>query len=631
MRLFITIYFFAFCIACVAQKQTIDSNKVNKEELIKTPVNNEQLKAITKIDSLYISIKKAVNDTNKVIALNLLSWELAYKNSGNAAIEVANEAIVLCEKIKYKKGYLGAYNALANVYSHNGNHSESLKKYFATLKLSEELNYKMGIANAYNNIGSVYSNTGDYKKALINFKAALKISIEIEYKKVIAIAYENIGIINQVEGDYHQALKNHLLSLEIRKQMGDKRAISWSYQNLAIDYASQKKYSVSEEYFKKALKLQEEVGDKFEMCRICANVGQLFIEQKKYSEALAFCEKGLLIAKEIDSPEIVYQIEKIISEIYELTGNSAKALEHYKKYKATMDSVQNEENGKKIVKAEMNYKFEKERAEERMLQAKREALAAEELGNQKVLSWLGIAGVILIAIIAIILITNYRRKIKTNNIIAFQKEEITRQRAGIEGQENERKRISTELHDGLGGSLAAIKLNLERIGNLEKGNLKEIEKIIAHVSEACKEVRIISHDLSPLSISNIPLTDAMQDLVSKFNIPGKLSVSLECFPEEEIDKLSDEIKSEIYRITQECLNNVIKHSEGDKVNVGVLKEENYLYLSIEDNGMGFDVGVSKKGIGLKNIEARVNLLNGNIRIDSKKGRGTAINIKIEFK
>ncbi|MBK7668901.1 MAG: sensor histidine kinase [Sphingobacteriaceae bacterium] len=605
------------------------SKKDSIASIVNFNQNSEKLKKFTKIDSLYFSIQKAKEDSNKVIALNLLSWELAYTGNNNASFELANEAITLSEKIKYKKGYLGAYNALANVYSHTGNHSEAIKKYFSTLKISEELNYKNGIANAYNNIGSVYFNTGNYKEALINFKAALKISTEINFKKVIAIAYENIGIINQIGGDYDEALKNHLASLKIREQMGDKRAISWSYQNLAIDYASQKKYGIAQEYFMKALQLQEQAGDKFEMCRIYVNIGELFIEQKKYKEALELCEKGLAIANEINFQEMGCQIEKVISEIYEAMGNPIKALEHYKKYKVAKDSVENNENDKKIVRAEMNYKFEKQRQEEKILLAKKEARIIEELKYQKVLWWSGILGVILVASIAFILLVNYRRKIKTNNLIALQKEEISRQKAGIEGQEEERNRISKELHDGLGGSLAAIKLNLERIGSLEKGHSKEIEKIISNVSEACKEVRTISHNLSPFSITNNLLLEALQDLVSKFNVPGKLSISLECFPEKEINKVSQEVKNELYRITQECLNNIVKHANANRVNIGMLVEENYLYLSIEDNGKGFDSASIKKGIGLKNIKTRVDLLKGDISIDSKAGRGTAINIKLK--
>lgn len=624
-RFSIAIFFVLVALSCLAQVRKEDSIA----SIVNTNSNKEKLKQFSKIDSLYFLIHKAKEDSNKVIALNLLSWELTYAGNNNAAIELANEAISLSEKIKYNKGYLGAYNALANVYSHNGEHAEAIKMYFTTLKISEELNYKQGIANAYNNIGSVYSNTNNLKEALTNFESALKISKEIDYKKVIAIAYENIGIIHQIKGDYEKALINHLASLKIREQMSDKRAISWSYQNLAIDYASQKKYDISLSFFLKALKLQEEVGDKFEMCRIYANIGQLYLEQKNNKEALIYCERGLAIAYEINFLEVVYQIEEIISEIYEISGNYAKALTHYKKYKHAKDSAQNVENEKKIVRAEMNYKFEKQRQQEKLLLDKKEALIIEELKYQRVLSWSGIIGTMLIASIGFVLFWSYRQKAKANSIIAMQQAEISRQKAGIEGQEEERIRISKELHDGLGGSLAAIKLNLERIAGLEKGDSKELEKIINQVGDACKEVRIISHDLSPLSISNMVLSEALDNLIGKFNITGKLSINLECFPHEEVNKVGEEVKNEIFRITQECLSNIVKHANASKVLVGILKEGSNLYLSIEDNGKGFDTTIAKTGIGLKNIKARVDLLKGDISIDSKPGRGTAINIKIK--
>lgn len=621
---------FVFLVLFVALNFAMPNRRDSVESVVSSQPNSEKLKQLSKTDSLYIALGKAKEDSNKVNILNLLSWELTYSGNSNTAIELANQAISISERVKYKKGFLGAYNALANVYSHTGEHAEALKKYYLTLKISEELNYKPGIANAYNNIGSVYSNTNNYKEAILNFEAALSISKEIDYKKVTAIAYENIGIINQVNGNYEEALNNHLESLKIREQMRDKRAISWSYQNLAIDYASQKEYSTAYSFFLKALRLQEEVGDKFEICRIYANIGQLYLEQKNYKEALRYCEQGVIIANEIHFHEVVYQIENVISEIYEITGDANKALIHYKKYVVAKDSAQNLENEKRIVRAEMNYKFEKQREHEKMLLDKKEALIREELKYQRALSWSGIIGTLLISCLAIVLALSYRRKIRSNNLIALQKQEISRQKAGIEGQEEERRRISKELHDGLGGSLAGIKMNLENLTNVEKNNSKELQKIVTLVGEACKEVRDISHNLSPLSISDIPLSQVLQDLTGRFKVSGKIDIHLECFPEAEINKVNEEAKIEIYRITQECLNNIVKHANADKIHIGLLKEEGFLYLSIEDNGKGFDVQTTKKGLGLNNIKTRVDLLSGEMTIDSKIDRGTAINIKFKM-
>ncbi len=625
MRYILFLKIFVFCMSCFAQ--TVSTNTHISE--INADQKTEGFEKLTKIDSLYLSLRNSKEDTSKVNLLNALSWELMYAGNTTAAKELANEAISLAEKMKYKKGCLGAYNSLANVYVHNGDHPEALKKYFETLKLSEEMNYKRGIANAYNNIGSVYSNTRNYKEALANYQAALKVKLSPNDKKITAISYENIGIINQIQGDIDEALKNHQAALKLREEMGDKRAVGWSYQNLAIDYASKKEYERSSEYFEKALSIQEAVGDKFEMCRIYGNMGELYIERKKYKEALSYCERGLALAKELKFIEMVYQMEKVISEIHELTGNTALALEHYKKYKVVKDSAQNVEMQEKIVRAEMNYKFEKQKQKEELLQSKKEALINEELRYQRILAWLGIVGVVLTGIIAVILLNGYRRKIRTNELLAQQKEEISRQKAGIEGQEEERKRISKELHDGLGGTLAGIKLNLERIDNMSEGHANELRKIIANVGDACKEVRSISHDLTPVSISNSSLSEVIHDLAEKFNDPNHRRIQFDCFPEQEVNEVFDGVKTEVYRIVQECLNNIVKHSGATEVHIGLLKEDDELHVLIEDNGKGFDVKRVNKGIGIKNIEERIKLLSGTIAIDSKLGRGTAINLRVK--
>ncbi|MBL7911910.1 MAG: sensor histidine kinase [Bacteroidia bacterium] len=598
-------------------------SQIKKEDSIRSNNNKHSI-----IDSLSVLLKKNKEDSNKVILLNTLSWELAYGRDIELALDLAKQALVLSDSIKYAKGKLAAYNALANVYSHNSNQSEALKNYFNALKIAEDINHKPGIANAYNNIGSVYLNTGNIKEASSYLQQSLKISKELDYKKLLSTVYENLGLLNRVQKNYTEAHENHLLSLDIREKLGDPRAIAWSYQNLGIDYASQKNYPLALNYFMKALKLQEELGDKYELCLVLSNISELYFEQKKYKEAVENSERSLTIAYEVNFGQTILQMEMLLSEIYEITGNTKEALKHYKKYTVAKDSIQNEENTKKIVRAEMNYKFEKKMQEERAFQEKQKELADKELKYQKVISWSGITASILIILIAIILIYGYKRKIKTNSFIALQEEEIARQKAGIEGQELERERIAKELHDGLGGTLAGIKLKLEKINIKKTESVTELGNIIDLVSDSCKEVRTISHNLSPPSISNLLLTDALELLTRKFHNPNFLNIQLECFNKEGINAVNSEIKNNIYRIVQECINNIIKHAEAKTIRIDIFKEESYLFLSIEDDGKGFDAKQIKEGIGLKNITSRVQFLKGDITIDSKVKRGTAINIKI---
>ena len=117
-------------------------------------------------------------------------------------------------------------------------------------------------------------------------------------------------------------------------------------------------------------------------------------------------------------------------------------------------------------------------------------------------------------------------------------------------------------------------------------------------------------------------------MIQKFTTPGKLHIHFDYFPAEELESIPENVQHDIYRMVQELLNNIVKHANAANVEIALSKQQNYLYLLIEDNGKGFDLKINKKGIGLRNIESRVNMLKGELTIDSKAGRGTAFNITI---
>ncbi|MFI5203337.1 MAG: tetratricopeptide repeat protein [Flavobacteriales bacterium] len=618
----------AFQIHCFSQKTTGNSNSNKSGNLNALSKKGEVSGPLNHADSLYVSLSKTKADTNKVKKLNNICSE--YVNTGDyaKAIICVNEMILISKKNKFKKGLLAAYTQLGNVSYAKGDFPGALKQHFKSLKVCEEINYKRGMANNYNNIGSVYSQTGNHTDARKYFSKLLKISAEISYHKGTALAYDNLGIIYDREGKSEEALASHLKALEITEKSNDQRAMSWAYQNIAIVYGTREMFNESMDYFLKAYNVQIKLGDKREMSRILGNMGQLLLMQKKYKEAIEYCERGLAIAEEIKFPEGIKGSEVTLSELYERTGDFKKALFHYKKYTEVKDGLINEENTKKIVRVEMNYNFEKQLEDKKAKQDKKDLIANANLTYQKTLSIASIAGLALVLIITFLLIIGYRNKIKTKDIIALKQKEISKQQANIEGQEVERTRIAKELHDGLGGSLAGIKLNLERINSVDKLHSNELEKIISQVGDSCKEVRTISHNLTSLSFNNLSLTEALQGLIEKFIVPGRLSIQLDLFPEKEIDNSSRDIKNDIYRIIQECISNIIRHAEAAAIQIGVLQQDSFLYLSIEDNGKGFNPTIAKKGIGLINIESRVHLLKGEMVLDSKPGRGTAINIKI---
>ncbi len=204
----------------------------------------------------------------------------------------------------------------------------------------------------------------------------------------------------------------------------------------------------------------------------------------------------------------------------------------------------------------------------------------------------------------------------------------------IESQEKERKRIASELHDGVGAMLSATKLNLGMItnGTIPKEELKEVVcESKDMIDETIDTVRRISKDLLPSSLEQFGLAKALEELTEKLSNQNT-HVTFELI-ESKDHTLDVQRQLLTFRIVQELINNALRHSEASLVKV-VVKVDDSFQIVVSDNGEGFDLEATrkdiKKGVGLYNIENRVSLLNGEVKFESKEGKGTTISIIFEF-
>ncbi len=195
----------------------------------------------------------------------------------------------------------------------------------------------------------------------------------------------------------------------------------------------------------------------------------------------------------------------------------------------------------------------------------------------------------------------------------------------LEGQENERRRIIKELHDGVGQMLTAIRMQVDSLES-EKERREEIK---AYINEAIAEVKRISYHVMPQAIVDFGLEAALKGLCDTIKKFSSLSIDFRYIREFE-HKLDFEISIAVFRIAQEGLNNIVKHAGATTVNLHVLDKEDELYFILEDNGKGFDEKelVSNPGSGMRNIRERVVLLNGTVEIHTAAGKGTTIEIHI---
>lgn len=204
----------------------------------------------------------------------------------------------------------------------------------------------------------------------------------------------------------------------------------------------------------------------------------------------------------------------------------------------------------------------------------------------------------------------------------------------LSSHEDERARISRDLHDGIGQSLAAIKLRLQMIrAMISSDRPKEanaVDEMIESVSDSINELRTIAKDLKPAYIKDIDIIDAFNQYAKYIQKKVPINVEINLTIHDSI-KLQPHIKENLYRIFQEALTNVIKHSQAKHVWVSFRQKGFALIMTIEDDGIGFNPHEELKGMGLSTMKERITLIGGRLSIKSAPGKGTKIRLVLPLK
>jgi PAS domain S-box-containing protein len=209
------------------------------------------------------------------------------------------------------------------------------------------------------------------------------------------------------------------------------------------------------------------------------------------------------------------------------------------------------------------------------------------------------------------------------------KMQIDIMKATLDGQEKQREEIGKELHDNINQVLATVRLLLGLLTTEDGAKEDIITKSKESVNYCIDEIRRLSHSLTPPSLKDISLKEAIEGMIQRTPFVNGEHVELEITGlDEEI--LSDGLKVTIYRIMQEQLNNILKHASASKIKVGLTQSSYYLSVLIEDDGQGFDLKEKRKGIGLANIASRAELYNGQLTVESSPGGGCTVLVNFKI-
>lgn len=345
------------------------------------------------------------------------------------------------------------------------------------------------------------------------------------------------------------------------------------------------------------------------------NAGDIYNHLAERDSALFFLQKGLFIALQIRHREYTRDAYQQLANTFAGMKNYDSAWYYNSLFSLLRDSITNENDQRDIYQREAVLQAEKQ-----------QAVYESKLEKQKLWRNILIGLSLFVVIIAVLLYNRYRLQQKNK----LQQEILA---SAIRAQDEERKRIAADLHDGLGAVLSAAKLKLSAAeenlpaGNNEKEKLKDT---LALLDDAVSEMKNIAYNIMPATLSRLGLHAALQNLVARLNAKSDLQINYSAHGmEERTDQLTE---VSIYRIILECINNVVKHAGARHATIQLVKYPDYINISVEDDGKGFDpAGKSFQGNGLSNISSRISTLKGRLAIDSKPGSGSTILIDIPCK
>ncbi|WP_395043541.1 sensor histidine kinase, partial [Flavobacterium sp.] len=319
------------------------------------------------------------------------------------------------------------------------------------------------------------------------------------------------------------------------------------------------------------------------------------------------------------------------SELYEFKKEYKKSLNYKEKYRQLNDSLFSVEKNKTLNEIQTKYEVSNKNL-------KIDLLTKDKKIQKNTIQFLSITGILLLLGASSIYFF-YRYRLKLQLLISIKEEKIHKQEVvrltqerelnkinGIlDGQEIERNRLAQEIHDGIGASLAGIKLELSQLNTrLKNKNLDIIEN---KMSVAFSELRSISHNLSLNFLEEKKFDSLLEDLITNCKDRKEFDIELYVYPIEELNAISYTIKLHIYRILQELLSNISKHAKARHVSLSITKYDYALNIILEDDGIGY-TKKHEKGIGLKNVRERVILLGGSIKIENNNGTTLIIDIPI---
>lgn len=494
-------------------------------------------------------------------------------------------------------------------------------------------------------IGLKYLESGFYPEAISSFENALEyFTKEGDLKNVTYVTYF-MSQVYRDKVDPEMQLKYLNRAIKLNETLKDSLLLVEFMIHKIGSYETLNELDSAELVAINTVKLSGEMVNRESMSRSLFHLARINKIRGNYERALKYATESEEFVSQKSFNEHRRTLYAEIAEIYEKKGDFKNAFEYTQRFSKLNDSILNQNRIDSQNKFAMYYKADETKEDNKMLSLDKKSVE-EKNERQRNAMYILTAGLVMMLALLYYIINFYRQKIRAEEIINGQQQEISGQKirelednikissmqSMLEGQEIERERISRDLHDSLGGLLSTIKLQFDSVQSKmdDVGDLTEYKSANKMLDTAVEEVRSISQNLQPGALTKLGLIPALKDLFNRFDEEIYPEVDFQYYDMPE--NIPTMLALSIYRVIQELLHNTIKHAKASEILIQINTEEDEIVIQFEDDGVGYDSNnLTRKGMGLENIRSRINYLKGTISTHSAKGEGTNTIIHIKYK
>ncbi len=607
------------------------TNLDSLERLLPTLNGKERINVAGELSYQYCFI-----NTDKALQFGSLELKLATEAGDSASIGMAwndlaaayisrgefQTSLVLNQKALGVRQRLGdslkvaaSLGRIGHAFFEIGELDQALSAFIRAVKIYETNNQPVYLSMLLNNIGSVHQRQGNEPKAIEYFEQAIEVAKNSGNHGNMIAAKTNLGSIYYHHGDFTK-YKNLLLELvELIEATGVREHLATITMNLGATYLAQGDLDSALHYLSTADTLFEAKKDKKSLSMVKVDIGICYAKMKAFDSSLQFLELGKKYAEETGSNVQLKHVYEGFKDLETERGNYKLAMEYLGKSLEYNQLINSEEINSKL--AEMDVRYETEKKEKNLaLRDKALADAAVKSKNQQLVILLLASGLLLILGGIALLVRQQRlrrERLQQKSILALQEERL---------------RISRDLHDNIGAELTLITSSLEMLSfKASNADKTELENIGSYSRNAMGQLRetiwaIRSDTISVESLS-LRLMDYAAKLCKPLDIASQVQVSGGAQR-----ALTPTQTIHLYRLCQEAINNAVKHAHCKSLGIQICVDAVQIAVDVVDNGVGFDIDQTSQGYGIKNMKARAEEMGGSLSIDSAPRLGTQLHLRL---